>query len=197
MISWFFIGLVMSILMTPGPTNTLLASSGVQIGVRHSLKLIPAEALGYLIAMSTWGLMIESVSNRLPALPLLLKLFSAAFMLYLAIKLWRTANVQVNLDLPSIRPRELFCATLLNPKALLFASAIFPAGAWESLRIYAPHMFTFLLLIVPIALFWIFIGSLLASNRVAWLNQRNLQRSASIVLMGFCIPLSYSAISNF
>lgn len=197
MISMFFIGLVASILLTPGPTNTLLAASGVQMGVRNSIKLIPAEALGYIVAISVWGLVIESVSSRLPILPVVLKLFSAGFMLYLAIKLWRTAHVQVNLNIPTIHPRELFCATLLNPKALLFASAIFPAGAWESVSVYAPHMFSFVLLIVPIALFWIFIGSILTSNRISWLNQGNLQRSASVVLIGFCIPLSYSALSNF
>ena len=50
MISWFFVGLVVTVLMTPGPTNTLLASSGIQVGVRRSLALIPTEALGYFIS---------------------------------------------------------------------------------------------------------------------------------------------------
>ena len=58
MISWFFIGLVVTILLTPGPTNTLLASSGIQVGIRKSLALIPAEALGYLISITIWGLII-------------------------------------------------------------------------------------------------------------------------------------------
>ena len=38
MISWLFIGLVATILLTPGTTNTLLASSGVQVGIKNLLN---------------------------------------------------------------------------------------------------------------------------------------------------------------
>ncbi len=194
MISWLFIGLVISILLTPGPTNTLLASSGIQVGVRKSLRLIPAEAIGYLIAITLWGMIIGSVSAKFPMLPTLLKLLSAFYIIFLAIKLWKTADIEASFNLPTIRARELFCATLLNPKALLFASAIFPSTAWLTLNNYLVHIVMFLLLIVPIALFWTFIGSILASNKVRWLNQSNLQKTASIILISFSIPLSYSAI---
>lgn len=194
MISWLFIGLVISILLTPGPTNTLLASSGIQVGVRKSLRLIPAEAIGYLIAITLWGMIIGSVSAKFPMLPTLLKLLSAFYIIFLAIKLWKTADIEASFNLPTIRARELFCATLLNPKALLFASAIFPGTAWLTLNNYLVHIVMFLLLIVPIALFWTFIGSILASNKVRWLNQSNLQKTASIILISFSIPLSYSAI---
>lgn len=115
---------------------------------------------------------------------------------FLAIKLWHTANQQLELDQPTIRPRELFCATLLNPKALLFASAIFPVAAWTNFHIYLIHMLAYLALITPIALFWIFLGSVLAANKVRWLNQSNLQRTASLVLVSFSIPISYSALLN-
>lgn len=194
MISWLFVGLVTALLLTPGPTNTLLASSGIQMGVRRSLKLIPAEAIGYVIAITIWGMMIDHVSKTFALLPTLLKLLSAFYILYLAIKLWRTADLEFNLNQPTIRTRELFCATLLNPKALLFASAIFPASAWMSVHVYLAHLLTFLCLILPIAMFWIFIGSVLASNKIHWLNACNLQRTASVVLVSFSIPLSYSAI---
>lgn len=196
MISWFFIGLVITILLTPGPTNTLLASSGIQVGLRKSLLLIPAEAVGYIIAITVWGMLIGKVSATLPLLPIFLKLLSAAYIVFLAIKLWRTANQDVVLNQPTIRPKELLCATLLNPKALLFASAIFPAAAWKSQDIYMAHMSTFVGLILPIALFWISVGAMLATNKVNWLSQAKLQRTACIVLVSFAIPISYSALSN-
>ncbi|MEG0489095.1 MAG: LysE family translocator [Acinetobacter sp.] len=194
MISWFFIGLVVTILLTPGPTNTLLASSGIQVGIRKSLNLIPAEALGYFISISVWGLIIGTVAKQFPTVPTILKLFSAGYILFLALKLWRTANRDENFNQVSIRARELFVATLLNPKALLFASAIFPTYVWQNASAYVSHMLCFLLLIVPIAFFWTFIGSILCSNQVSWLNQRNMQRTASLVLVSFSVPLSYSAL---
>lgn len=194
MISWLFIGLVVTILLTPGPTNTLLASSGIQVGIKKSFRLIPSEAFGYLISITAWGFLIDKVATYLPLLPVILKLFSASYIVYLAIKLWRTANVEVNFDQTVIGAKELFLATLLNPKALLFATAIFPAITWLNMNYYVAHMLTFLLLIVPIAFFWTYIGSVLASNKIGWLNQTNLQRTASLVLLSFSIPLSYSAI---
>ncbi|MCU4578773.1 LysE family transporter [Acinetobacter courvalinii] len=196
MISWFFIGLVITILLTPGPTNTLLASSGIQVGLRKSLLLIPAEAVGYIIAITAWGMLIGKVSATFPLLPTFLKLLSAAYIIFLAIKLWRTANQDVVLNQPTIRPKELLCATLLNPKALLFASAIFPAAAWKSQDIYMAHMATFVVLILPIALFWISVGAMLASKKVNWLSQAKLQRTACVVLVSFAIPISYSALNN-
>jgi threonine/homoserine/homoserine lactone efflux protein len=197
MVSLIFIGLVLTILVTPGPTNTLLAASGIQVGVRHSLKLIPSEVLGYFIAISSWGLLIESVSATLPWLPSVLKLISASYILFLAVKLWKTSNQQLDVNQPAIRVKALFFATLLNPKGLLFASAVFPQAAWTQWSSYAAHMGSFLAVITPIAFLWIVFGAALISNKITWLNQRNMQRTASIVLLSFSIPLSYSALTSF
>ncbi|WP_213071915.1 LysE family translocator [Acinetobacter lactucae] len=197
MVSFMFIGLVVTILLTPGPTNTLLASAGIQAGVKQSLKLIPAEVMGYLIAITSWGILLESVSHFIPWLPALLKLISATFILYLAFKLWITSIHDIKLDNPLITPRALFVATLLNPKALLFASAIFPHAAWEVFHVYFVHIAIFLSLITPIAFLWIAFGTVLISNKVTWLNQRNLQRTAAFILTFFAMPIAYSAISSF
>lgn len=197
MVSFMFIGLVVTILLTPGPTNTLLASAGIQAGVKQSLKLIPAEVMGYLIAITSWGILLESVSHFIPWLPPVLKLISATFILYLAFKLWTTSTNDIKSDNPLITPKALFVATLLNPKALLFASAIFPHAAWEVFHVYFIHIAVFLSLITPIAFLWIAFGTVLISNKVTWLNQRNLQRTAAFILTFFAMPIGYSAISSF
>ncbi|MBK5646067.1 MAG: LysE family translocator, partial [Acinetobacter sp.] len=46
-----------------------------------------------------------------------------------------------------------------------------------SQEIYMAHMSTFVGLILPIALFWISVGAMLATNKVAWLSQSKLQRT--------------------
>ncbi len=117
MVSFLFIGLVVTILLTPGPTNTLLASAGLQAGLKHSLKLIPAEVIGYLIAITSWGVLLESVSHFIPWLPAILKLMSASFILYLAFKLWITSTEDIKLDRPLITPKALFLATLFKPES--------------------------------------------------------------------------------
>lgn len=197
MVSFLFLGLIMTILLTPGPTNTLLASSGIQTGIKRSLKLIPSEVLGYFIAITIWGYLLESVSHFVPWLPPLLKLFSAAFIIFLAVKLWLTSTQKIDLNQPLITSKALFIATLLNPKALLFASVVFPQTVWQSSEQYFIHMGTFLALITPIAFLWIAFGTLLISNKISWLNQRNLQRTAAFILTFFAMPLAYSAIASF
>ncbi|WP_445116967.1 LysE family translocator [Acinetobacter sp. WZC-1] len=197
MVSWLFIGLVASILLTPGPTNTLLASSGVHAGFRKSILLIPAEAFGYLIAITFWGILVDRISIFAPALPPLLKLCSAAYIFYLALKLWKASfEDSASLALDMIRKRELFVATLLNPKGILFATAIFPPIAWADSYLYISHMLSFLLLLIPIGFFWIYMGDFLNSGKIKWLNQRNLQRTATVILIIFCVPISYSALQG-
>ncbi|MEB3767467.1 LysE family translocator [Acinetobacter sp. MD2] len=197
MISWMFISLVVTILLTPGPTNTLLAASGLRMGVRDSLVLIPAEAFGYLVAISAWGFLIDFIAQAVPILPVMIKLLSASYIIYLAIKLWRTAKQDHDLHISIIYPKALTVATLLNPKGLLFASAIFPATVWLNWGSYLSHMLTFLVLIVPIAFFWICLGHSLGKHKFYWLTPCNMQRTASLILMSFSVPVSYSAVAKF
>ncbi|RIX32963.1 hypothetical protein D3X60_09620, partial [Acinetobacter baumannii] len=70
-------------------------------------------------------------------------------------------------------------------------------AAWEVPHLYFIHIVVFLSLITPIAFLWIMFGTVLISNKVTWLNQRNLQRIAAFILTFFAMPIGYSAISSF
>ncbi|MFT0211669.1 LysE family transporter [Pseudomonas sp. F1_0610] len=187
-----FLAVVLTILLTPGPTNTLLASAGAQLGMRRACPLIFIEALGYLSAISFWGYFTGALAQLFPSLPPIIQLMSAFYILYLALKLWRSSQSHLALQ-QGIRQHEVFLATLLNPKALILATVVFPIQTWQDMAHYSLYTGLFLMLLVPIASFWIFLGSLLKSSEGRWFNQRRLQKVAAIVLFSFAIPLSYSA----
>ena len=146
---------VLLILGTPGPTNTLLATSGGTAGFRRSLPLVPAETAGYLISILTIGLAIGPVIASAPAVATGLRLAVGAYLVWLAAKLWRQGAV--DLSAVPVTPRQIFVTTLLNPKALVFALGVIPFGT----AVWWPYLLGFVGLLVSVALCWIAVGAAL------------------------------------
>ena len=80
-----FILAILTILATPGPTNTLLATASAAAGVRRSLPLLAAELLGYLITVDVVGLILRPVLTAEPMLGTGLKLVVACYLGYVAL----------------------------------------------------------------------------------------------------------------
>jgi len=186
-----FIPAVAAILATPGPTNTLLASSGAQTGFLRSLPLVPAELCGYALAIAGWGLFLEPASAGLPWLKPILRMACAGYLVIVAWGLWRNAGEA--LADAGVGPRRIFGATLLNPKALLFAVVIFPEAAFQNSVTFFQVMGTFAAIIVPVALAWIGFGATLAGQN-HWLQPRIVQRGAALVLLTFSASLGAAAL---
>ena len=185
---------IIVVLITPGPTNTLLAAAGLRQGARRSLPLIAAELAGYLVSISAWGGFLAHAAHSLPWLPSVLRIASGLYIAWLAVDMWRAAVALPDSVQPTNGPRALFVATLLNPKALLFAGTIFPAVAFENLGSYAFSMSLFASLLAPIAFAWISFGAALGSGRLKWLDPVKMQRAASIVLGMFSLSLAWAAL---
>lgn len=193
---WFLSLLaIIAILITPGPTNTLLAASGLNRGVRSSLALIPVELCGYGVSIATWGYLLISLSANFPLLPHVIKFLCALFIIWLAFKMWRTTLAIGEVKSSPVGKRALFMATLLNPKGLLFASAVFPSSTFVDLPSFTGQFLVFSLLLIPIACGWIAFGALLGSGRVPWLRPDYLQRGAALVLAVFALSIGMSALS--
>jgi threonine/homoserine/homoserine lactone efflux protein len=144
---------VLAILATPGPTNTLLATAGAGLGMRRALPLIPAEAGGYLIAITTIGLALGPVVAASPALGMALRAAVSFYLLHVAWKLWRGASRPLA-DGAVITPARIFMTTLLNPKAIIFALGVVP---FES-PLWPAYMAAFAGLVAGVALGWISVG---------------------------------------
>lgn len=173
----FLLG-VLGILLVPGPTNTLLAASGALAGIRRSLRLLPFELAGYLTAIAGYHQVLRPVIALYPAGPLLAKLAACAYLIYAAITMinpnpaaWETGS-----PVPSLR---IFTATLLNPKALVFALAVF-----DQSRLDRAEWLVFSALVPCIATVWICLGrSVVAAGLVR--NPLLISRAAAGLLVVF------------
>ncbi len=156
---------VLTILGTPGPTNSLLATSGATLGIRRSLVLIPAEAAGYSVAILTLGLVLGPVVAASPVLATTLRVVVGLYLLLLAVRLWRHGGL-IQPGQALVTPRQVFVTTLLNPKAIVFALGVVPFGApavW-------PYLLGFLLMLGAVAFCWIALGAALGgvAGRRGW-----------------------------
>jgi threonine/homoserine/homoserine lactone efflux protein len=181
------------VLITPGPTNTLLAAAGLRQGVRRSVPLIGAELAGYIVSISLWGHFLVQAAHAFASLPSLLRVVSGVYIAYLAVNMWHAAVALPTSAQPATGLRTLFVATLLNPKGLLFAGTIFPAAAFASGAGYLQAMSEFVCLLVPAAFAWIAFGAALGNGKLTWLNPAKMQRGASIVLGVFSVSLAWAA----
>lgn len=120
---------ILVLLVTPGPTNTLLFLAGSERGWRGALRLIPAELLGYLATVLPLTLIGAALLQSHPEARPAIALLAGVWVAWLALKLWQPgrnspATPPVS---PHITARMVFVTTLLNPKALIFGLVLLPS----------------------------------------------------------------------
>ncbi|SIO46459.1 LysE family translocator [Paraburkholderia phenazinium] len=187
------LGIVILLIM-PGPTNTLFATAGLQRGVRRSAHLIGAEFAGYFVSITVLGCFLSHAATSLTWIPALLRIASSLYLAVLAVRMWQTASEFPASTQKAIGLRTLFVATLLNPKAILFAGTIFPAIAFERLPAYLEAMGIFTAALIPTGLAWIAFGAALGSGRLMRISPVHLQRCASIILAAFSLSLAWTVL---
>jgi threonine/homoserine/homoserine lactone efflux protein len=188
-----FIVSTIVILLTPGPTNTLLAASGMEYGMRGVQSMLACELSGYLLAISSWGFILTPLQHRFSWLAILVRVACSVYLAVLAAKMWRSAEPSSAQGRRTISSQVLFFSTLVNPKGLLFASAVFPADAFDIFSVYLTAMGLFSLLLVPIGLMWTWFGAAFANKRIAQLNRIKLQRAIAVTIGLFSMTIVWTA----
>lgn len=183
-----FLLTVLAILCTPGPTNTLLATAGGTVGFRRALRLVPAEAAGYLLTTLAVGLIIGPVINSSPVLSLGLRLVIGLYLILLAIKLWQ--HGAMNLVAAPVAPRQVFLTTLLNPKAVIFALVVIPFSATN----WWLYQLAFLAMVITVALGWLQLGAVLGRMAGAVGHARLVPRFGATAIGFFAAVLLISVL---
>lgn len=122
-----------ALLLIPGPTVLLILSYAISQGRRVALATVAGVALGDLIAMSASLAGLGALVLASSTLFTLLKWVGAIYLIYLGVKLFRSApNASPGIpdDAPPASPRKVFAhsaaVTALNPKSIVFFIAFAP-----------------------------------------------------------------------
>ncbi len=142
------------LLLTPGPTNTLLAVAGASKGFRRSWPLMGAELAGYLTTILPLVTFAGPFLEGQPAIANAVKLCSAAWVLSLAIRLW-TAPAPSAAD-TCVKGRCVYWTTVMNPKALIIGLALIPAGGMSASM---PYLAVLCITVVVVASLWLALGA--------------------------------------
>ncbi len=165
-----FVAASVTLLITPGPTNTLLATSGAATGVRRSLPLLMGELGGYLTAIFILRLIASPAIAATPAIELALRIMVAVYLLHLALKLWQRGSDQFD-AYGAVTFGRVFVTTLLNPKSIVFAFTILPQNL--ELHDLVVWLAALALMIVTVGSLWIAIGASLQHGFHGRINLRS------------------------
>jgi len=106
---------------TPGANNLLSMSNAARLGFRKSVRFNVGITVGFLIVMSVCMLFSSALYSALPKIKFFMQVFGAAYMLYLAWKIWKSNS---DFEIKSEKTASFFAGMVLqfmNPKIYIYA----------------------------------------------------------------------------
>lgn len=151
---------LLALLLSPGPTNALLAMSGAQGARGLALPLLVLGAyLATVLPLTFWG---GVWLNSLPQVKTGLTLCAAFWVAALALRLWRTDGFSLT---ATVTPWQLALTTLLNPKALVIGLVLLP-------KVPAPlGLSLFAVIVLLVSTLWLRLGASLPSGARPMVNR--------------------------
>lgn len=172
-----FLAAILGLLLTPGPTNTLVGLAGAFSGPRAVIRLIPAEILGYLTTILPLAFIGQGLLADFPMAAQAVKLAAAAWVMVLAVKLWGHGSLpRAGGKITALR---VYVTTVLNPKALIIALVLLPSPAAPD---FLSRLALFCLTAAGVALIWGGAGTIARSGNGGTGRMQAIQRAASVWL---------------
>ena len=169
MITWeLFIGISIYYFImyaTPGPNNSILTASGIKFGFIKTIPNILGIPCGHGIQLALVTLGLGALFDLYPFILILLKYIGAAYLLYLAWKMFGSLNPSANEEKSSpLKFYEAILFQFVNPKAWVICitavSLFFPSKENFFLGIIFMVLMSALINLPSISL-WAFGGSII------------------------------------
>lgn len=186
--------------VTPGPNNFMVMASSAAFGLRRTLPHMAGIAAGFAIMIGSVVLGLGAILDAYPLIMTLFRFAGAAWLLWLAAQLGRSAFKHASADATSqpndagARPLNMFEAAMfqwVNPKAwtmALGASAAYSGVASEPMIRAALMALTFMA-VAPLCLsLWAIAGNGLSALTTGGISSR-------IALLVMAILVAASALS--
>jgi len=142
---------LMVLLLTPGPTNTLMLLAGTERGLNRALLLIPVEIAAYLAVIAPLALLSHVLADQLATIRPAVATAAGLWVAWLALQMWRAAPEATATE--TVTARRLAVTTLLNPKGLIMGLVLLPAAGAS-----AAAFGLLATCIALVAAFWAFLG---------------------------------------
>jgi threonine/homoserine/homoserine lactone efflux protein len=150
------------------------------------------ELAGYAISIGIWLRCVRPIVDDIPQFGVAVRFGLICYLLVLARRLWRTCMTPAE-GTAVISGARVFFTTLLNPKALIFAFAVFPTLRGVSqITLYSG---AFAVTAVPISISWILFGAS-AGRYMSDELQKLLPRITAVILAGFACGMTVAVISR-
>lgn len=167
-----FISATAVLAISPGPDNIYVLMQGMVHGTRSGLATTAGLISGCIVHTTLLAFGLSLVIARNESLYAGIKLFGAAYLLYLAYQVWRSSSdVQLQADGVPARSqaalfRQGFIMNVLNPKVTIFFLAFFPGflfhDRWSTVVQF--YILGFLFMLVS---FIIFSGIAISAGKIA------------------------------
>lgn len=181
------LALLGGLLLTPGPTNLLLAVSTASSGLRRTASMLGAVVLAYLAVMAAVAMLAALIPpDSQSTVRTAMKVCAILWLLWLAYRVW-TGNDD-SVDQRLVTTRQVFVTTLVNPKATIVALLVLSHG-----------MTTWLVIAVAALTYlagaaWIIVGLLVGRNGSGLLGRGVLRKASAICLAGFGVLLAGASL---
>ncbi|MCX7325990.1 MAG: hypothetical protein NTZ14_16550 [Hyphomicrobiales bacterium] len=195
MVSTAFLAGLVALLVTRGPTNTLLLVAGATGPPRAAPWRLGAEAIAYRLAVTLPGFALQPVLAAEPGLAPGVQVLAASYRLHAAWRMWHRPLSPAALTAAPVTPGMIAVMTLLNPKIPMIAFGLMPAG-WNAQPTLAFTPLTLLAMTVSlIGGLWSLAGHRGAMKASPRTTQAIVPRCSAVMLTGFASLLARSAFA--